>query len=382
VPSAPSPASIAEKPSPVKGGPSAASLVPEWTSAAGENAMSEKAYQREMKQLDAFIEKDGQNADAFYSRGCLYVRSGDLERAQADLTRAIEINRRSSDAFYNRGLVRARMRNLEGAVKDFDEAVGLNPSAADAYCNRGSTYFQMGKMDLAMKDYAKALELKPDDPDIYYNRGLVHLSQGRKPEAKADFDKAKALRSAVTSKQPAKTGTEAKEQPRKKHNISEAETFESIDISNVPIAPFLDEVKDKIDVSMHPTFQKMAQTRGGYAHFVDPFYFERGGDKMPAYEFRQFTSTHKMEEIIDWYKKKASPELDGEGNAFARGGGSYANGPFENAAANFGVNDAHNFIVLTAMKAPEDDRVTVYLFHYRKGRSMSPGSNKSSSQEG
>jgi tetratricopeptide (TPR) repeat protein len=363
---APRAAEPARQPHPEKG-THEEPIIPVWTGPADETAPSSGEYEREIRDLDAFIEKDRQNADAYYSRGCLRARMGDLENAEKDFTRAIEINKRSSDAHYNRGLVLARMEKLDLAVKDFDEAIELDPNAADAYCNRGSAYFQLGKSDLAMKDYNKALEMKPDDGDLYYNRGLVYLSMGRTVEAKADFKKAIALKPRPTSKPPGKKAAEAKPAETKEPGAKEAGSFDAINITNVPIASFLDEVKDKIDVSKHPTYQKMAQARDRNRQFVDPFYSERNSGKTPAYEFRQFTSTRNMPDIIDWYKKKASLGPDGTGDAFAQGGGSYANGPFDNAAANFGVNNGRNFIVLTAMKAPEDDRVTVYLFHYRKG---------------
>jgi hypothetical protein len=208
-----------------------------------------------------------------------------------------------------------------------------------------------------MKDYEKALKMKSNDPDLYYNRGLVYLSEGHKKEADADFNRAAALRSEPPLKPPAKSEVKAKK----------IAGFDQVDIRNVPLAPFFDEVKDKIDISIHPAYLKMAQRKGNYRQIVDPFYFKRGTGKAPDYAFRQFTSSRSMPEIIDWYKKKSSPGADGTGDAFARGGGSYANGPFENRAANFGVNNGRNFIVLTLMKAPEEDKVTVYLFHYRKG---------------
>jgi uncharacterized membrane protein YjgN (DUF898 family) len=179
-------------------------LAPAWRSPAEESAPSPEAYESEMRDLSAFIEKDGQNSDAYYSRGCLYARTGKLEEAEKDFARAIEINNRNSDAYYNRGLVRARLQDFDLAVKDFEDAIELNPQAADAYCNRGSAYFQMGKRDLAMKDYAKGLAMKPDDADLYYNRGLLHLSLGRKAEAKADFDKATALRVRSSSESSGK----------------------------------------------------------------------------------------------------------------------------------------------------------------------------------
>ncbi|MCF8145255.1 MAG: DUF898 family protein [Deltaproteobacteria bacterium] len=179
-------------------------LAPAWTSPAGETVPSSGEYEREIQDLNAFIKKDGQNADAYYSRAGLYGRMGELEKAEKDFTRAIEINRRNSDAYYNRGLIRARMGKLDLAVTDFSEAIELNPHAADVYCNRGSAYFQMGKRNLALKDYTRGLELNPEDADLYYNRGLLHLSEGRDAEARADFSKATALRERPSSESPGK----------------------------------------------------------------------------------------------------------------------------------------------------------------------------------
>jgi len=200
-PKTPSTTAASGKPAAQSGAPE--TVVPPWPAPLME-AMPSREYEAEIADLDAFIEKDGQNSDAYHSRGWIYARKGDLERAQADLTRAIEISPRSGDAFYNRGLVRARLRDFERAVQDFSQAIELASGTADAYCNRGSVYFQMGQMDLAMKDYAKALEMKPNDPDVYYNRGLVHLSQGRSAEASADFKKAVELRDRPAPAPPKK----------------------------------------------------------------------------------------------------------------------------------------------------------------------------------
>jgi len=211
VPAATAPPAVgpAGTPSPEKSAPEEP-LFPVWARPAAETAPPSEGYEREIRGLDAFIEKDGQNVDAYYSRGCLYARKGDLVEAEKDFTRAIEINNRNSDAFYNRGLVRVRLKDFELAITDFDQAIELNPQAADAYCNRGSAYFNLGNSDLALKDYSRALAIKSDDADLYYNRGLVYLSMNRKAEAKADFQKATALKAAPTSKPPAEKAEETK----------------------------------------------------------------------------------------------------------------------------------------------------------------------------
>ena len=150
-------------------------------------------YDKEIKELDEFITKDRQNAELYYSRGCLYEREGDLNKAKKDFTKSIEINNRVSDTYYNRGLVFVRKKQYALAIKDFDRAIELDSKAADAYCNRGSANYQLGKSDLAIRDYNKGLKINPDDADLYYNRGVVNLSKGMRKDAKADFKKAAML---------------------------------------------------------------------------------------------------------------------------------------------------------------------------------------------
>ncbi len=150
-------------------------------------------YDRGIRELDELIRQDRQNADLYYSRGCLYERKGDFKKAEKAFTKAININYRDKDAYYNRGLVFVKMKRYGLAIKDFDKAIELDSRAVDAYCNRGNANYQLGKSDLAIRDYNEALKLSPKDGDLFYNRGVVNLSKGMKTEAKADFKKAAML---------------------------------------------------------------------------------------------------------------------------------------------------------------------------------------------
>ena len=156
-------------------------------------------YDKEIRALDEFITKDRQNAELYYSRGCLYERKGDLDKAKKDFTESIDINNRVSDAYYNRGLVFVRTKKYALAIKDFDKTIELDSQAVDAYCNRGSANYQLGKSDLAIRDYNEGLKINPDDADLYYNRGVVHLSKGMRKDAKADFKKAAMLGHVLAS---------------------------------------------------------------------------------------------------------------------------------------------------------------------------------------
>lgn len=144
----------------------------------------------EMQKLNNLIDRDNQNADAYYNRGLLYANKGNLQVAEKDYSKAIEINKRYEDAYYNRGLVFAKMKKHEQAVRDFAQAITLKPSAVDAYCNRGNSNFQLGNLDLALDDFNAALKINPNDADIYYNRAVAYLAKGQQTEAMGDFKKA------------------------------------------------------------------------------------------------------------------------------------------------------------------------------------------------
>jgi tetratricopeptide (TPR) repeat protein len=153
-------------------------------------------YNREIKELDDLIERDGKNAVAFFSRGWLYAAKGDLQKAERDYTRAVELDDTFGEAYYNRSLVYVKMKEHIRAIKDFTKTIKLDGRAVDAYCNRGSSNFELGKIDLALRDYNQALKIKRDDAELLYNRGIVFLSQKKKEKAMADFEKASKLGNA------------------------------------------------------------------------------------------------------------------------------------------------------------------------------------------
>ena len=155
--------------------------------------LESKDYDREIREFDELIRRDRQNADLYYTRGCLYELKGDLDKAKKDFTKSIDINNRVSDVYYNRGLVFVKIKKYALAIKDFDKAIELDSRAVDAYCNRGNANYQLGKSDLAIRDYSEGLKINPDDADLYYNRGVAYLSKGLKSKASMDFKKAAML---------------------------------------------------------------------------------------------------------------------------------------------------------------------------------------------
>src|SRR5690242_17514907 len=58
-----------------------------------------------------------------------------------------------SIAYYNRGIMNAKMGDLSRAISDLDQAILRRPKYADYYFNRGHVYYDKGEFDRAIGDY-------------------------------------------------------------------------------------------------------------------------------------------------------------------------------------------------------------------------------------
>jgi tetratricopeptide (TPR) repeat protein len=93
-------------------------------------------------------------------RGVAYLRSGEHERAIADLTKAIEL----ADAPIERNLrgeAYAALGQWQEAETDFSAAIELEPGSAQAWAGRASARFNLQQLDGAISDYSRAIELMP-----------------------------------------------------------------------------------------------------------------------------------------------------------------------------------------------------------------------------
>jgi tetratricopeptide (TPR) repeat protein len=121
----------------------------------------------------------------------------DLDRIRPLLTKAIERNGQDALAYYARGRLEAMDEKWERAVADYSNAIERDPTLVAAYIYRGRAYQELSYDDpRALADLNKAIELDPKNPHAYVARGLFHVEQIRpSPErqyadALADYTKA------------------------------------------------------------------------------------------------------------------------------------------------------------------------------------------------
>jgi len=136
-------------------------------------------------------------ADAYYNRGCVYDRLGNLTQALSDYNMAVEINPGHADAYNNRGYIYSRQGYFDQAISDFNKAIEINPNIAGYYYNRGVPDSKLGNIAQAIADFSRAIALNPEYADAYYNRAIFYYELKEYTLSLADVKRAQTLGSAV-----------------------------------------------------------------------------------------------------------------------------------------------------------------------------------------
>jgi len=101
-------------------------------------------YDDALKDFDAAIDADPNDAYAYLWRGSLYTNEGQYDRAIEDLSKAIRLDPRESEGYRLRGYDYLYQHDLAHAAADADAAIKFAPKGADAYDLRASIEAETG----------------------------------------------------------------------------------------------------------------------------------------------------------------------------------------------------------------------------------------------
>jgi tetratricopeptide (TPR) repeat protein len=119
--------------------------------------------------------------------------SGDFEGAKSCYSQALQSESRLSMVYFNRGIAKREKRDWDGAIADDDQAIVFHPNQPIAFCNRGDSKRMKGDIDGAIADGDQAVALDPKYVDGYFTRGLIRVCKGDWDGAIADDDRVIAL---------------------------------------------------------------------------------------------------------------------------------------------------------------------------------------------
>jgi tetratricopeptide (TPR) repeat protein len=123
----------------------------------------------------------------------LYLRSGRIDEASAELRRSLKLNPDSAPTHYNLGLALAAGRRFEDAAAEFGEAVRLAPDYAEAHNNLGAVLHFLGRLDEAGRHYRQAVSLRGDNVEAVNNLARLLVQQRNPIEAVELFGRALAI---------------------------------------------------------------------------------------------------------------------------------------------------------------------------------------------
>ncbi|MFZ4639746.1 MAG: tetratricopeptide repeat protein [Nodosilinea sp.] len=168
--------------------------------------LSEQAHQAEQKGdvkgaiaiLDKIITNQSHNIPTLVYRSQLLQKSGQSEKALADLNQALEIEPTSAKLYFQRGNLQLDLGDLQGAIEDYSKALELDPNYKDAYLNRGNARADLGDESGAIEDYTTVLSRT----DNARTKALAHLNRCLSRSNLGDQSGAMADCSAAINLQP------------------------------------------------------------------------------------------------------------------------------------------------------------------------------------
>lgn len=131
--------------------------------------------------LDATLQQNPQDLDAYIQRGRLYARLNKSLLAIADYTEAIRRDPNYALAYNDRAIVKLNLKDYWGAYSDYSQVVRILPDQAITYNNRAAARHQLGDCKGAIADLRIAAELFRQQGDqSNYERTLANLKYFQK----------------------------------------------------------------------------------------------------------------------------------------------------------------------------------------------------------
>ncbi|MFC5409871.1 tetratricopeptide repeat protein [Larkinella bovis] len=151
--------------------------------------MQQGKFREAITPLNAAVEADAKNHEAFNSRGVAYFELKDYENALLDYEQAIQLNSEFYKPYYNRAKLKTARGETDSALKDYAEAIRRAPEMSDIYLDRGQLYANSGNLETALMDFDKAIQLDSTNSLAYFNRGNIRFQQDEFAQALDDFAK-------------------------------------------------------------------------------------------------------------------------------------------------------------------------------------------------
>lgn len=140
-----------------------------------------------IEQLSRKIEQQPTVADNYVQRARLWMKQQAFAKAIGDLNRALELDETNNLAYFWRGMVLGRNGQIQQGIEDLTVYIARVPDSSLAYTKRGIRYVWIGEVKKARQDFLKALELDNRNAEAHDDLGVIYAQQGDLDRAESHF---------------------------------------------------------------------------------------------------------------------------------------------------------------------------------------------------
>jgi Flp pilus assembly protein TadD len=133
------------------------------------------------------------DAELFLLRAECYGKTGEKEKAMADISKYLSFYPESRAALSLAGKTESASGNNLKALEYFSENLKLHPNDPGCYIDRGNSYFLSRSWQWAINDYSMSLDLDPYNSEAWLSKGISLINSGKTDDACHDFRRSFAL---------------------------------------------------------------------------------------------------------------------------------------------------------------------------------------------
>jgi tetratricopeptide (TPR) repeat protein len=148
-----------------------------------------RKYGEALQKLDHILQRDPQNAEAYFMSGRIALDKGDTLRAIKSLQKSVTIDAENKDAWIFLGRIFSNKGNVQ-ALQYFDNALRLDSTDVQVKEYKAGYYKAKGDYKKAFDLYRGLVVEHPDYSNAYFDMGLMYLEQDSIQRAYEHFDRA------------------------------------------------------------------------------------------------------------------------------------------------------------------------------------------------
>ncbi len=127
-----------------------------------------------IEEIELLIAENNQDSNLYYFRGIVWYYLNKFDRAIEDFDQAINLDNQTSYFYYARGLTYQNLsQDYQKAIADFSQAIRVDSKNYHAYYQRSLVSFSLKEYETALLDMTKVIEINPEYASPYYYSGII-----------------------------------------------------------------------------------------------------------------------------------------------------------------------------------------------------------------